>query len=160
MVSPTVLSFTWESPYLQKMVFILRRGPDARLNTHIPSYQYRISLMNKTAMRPSCFLMRKYPYLERRSLYWNRLLFGIVGKNMIIAGDTFHTGSYELIIQISWKILFALSIILVIQSGRNFAHVGIFRMSWHVQSCDLQGGVLFVTQAWVLLKWKFTQVHI
>ena len=28
-VSPTVLSLTWESPYLGKTVFILRRGPDA-----------------------------------------------------------------------------------------------------------------------------------
>ena len=27
-VSPTVLSLTWESPYLEKTVFILRRGPD------------------------------------------------------------------------------------------------------------------------------------
>ena len=27
-VSPTVLSLTWESPYLGKAVFILRRGPD------------------------------------------------------------------------------------------------------------------------------------
>ena len=27
-VSPTVLSLTWESPYLGKTVFILRRGPD------------------------------------------------------------------------------------------------------------------------------------
>ena len=26
-VSPTVLSLTWESPYLGKTVFILRRGP-------------------------------------------------------------------------------------------------------------------------------------
>ena len=26
-VSPTVLSLTWESPYLAKTVFILRRGP-------------------------------------------------------------------------------------------------------------------------------------
>ena len=26
-VSPTVLSLTWESPYLGKMVFILRRVP-------------------------------------------------------------------------------------------------------------------------------------
>ena len=26
-VSPTVLSLTWESPYLRKTVFILRRGP-------------------------------------------------------------------------------------------------------------------------------------
>ena len=28
MVSPTVLSLTWESPYLGKTVFILRRGPE------------------------------------------------------------------------------------------------------------------------------------
>ena len=28
-VSPTVLSLTWESPYLGKTVFILRRGPAA-----------------------------------------------------------------------------------------------------------------------------------
>ena len=28
-VSPTVLSLTWESPYLGKMVFILRQGPVA-----------------------------------------------------------------------------------------------------------------------------------
>ena len=27
-VSPTVLSLTWESPYLRKTVFILRRAPD------------------------------------------------------------------------------------------------------------------------------------
>ena len=27
MVSPTVLSFTWESPYLGKTVLILRQGP-------------------------------------------------------------------------------------------------------------------------------------
>ena len=27
-VSPTVLSLTWESPYLGKTIFILRRGPD------------------------------------------------------------------------------------------------------------------------------------
>ena len=27
-VSPTVLSLTWESPYLRKTVFILRRGPE------------------------------------------------------------------------------------------------------------------------------------
>ena len=26
-VSPTILSLTWESPYLGKTVFILRRGP-------------------------------------------------------------------------------------------------------------------------------------
>ena len=26
-VSPTVLSLTWESPYIEKTVFILRRGP-------------------------------------------------------------------------------------------------------------------------------------
>ena len=26
-VSPTILSLTWESPYLEKTVFILRRGP-------------------------------------------------------------------------------------------------------------------------------------
>ena len=26
-VSPTVLSLTWESPYMGKTVFILRRGP-------------------------------------------------------------------------------------------------------------------------------------
>ena len=24
----------------------------------------------------------------------------------------------------------------------------------------IRGGVLFLTQAWVLLKWKFTQAHI
>ena len=29
-VSPTVLSLTWESPYLGKTVFILRRGPGSR----------------------------------------------------------------------------------------------------------------------------------
>ena len=29
MLSPTVLSLTWESPYLGKTVFILRRGPGA-----------------------------------------------------------------------------------------------------------------------------------
>ena len=28
-VSPTILSLTWESPYLGKMVFILRRSPGA-----------------------------------------------------------------------------------------------------------------------------------
>ena len=28
-VSPTVLSLAWESPYLGKTVFILRRGPDS-----------------------------------------------------------------------------------------------------------------------------------
>ena len=28
-VSPTVLSLTWESPYLGKTVFILRRGPES-----------------------------------------------------------------------------------------------------------------------------------
>ena len=27
-VSPTVLFLTWESPYLEKTVFILRRGPE------------------------------------------------------------------------------------------------------------------------------------
>ena len=31
-VSPTVLSLTWESPYLGKTVFILRQGPDSILN--------------------------------------------------------------------------------------------------------------------------------
>ena len=30
-VSPTVLSLTWESPYLEKTVFILRRGPGDRV---------------------------------------------------------------------------------------------------------------------------------
>ena len=31
-VAPTVLSLTWVSPYLEKTVFILRRGPGGRLN--------------------------------------------------------------------------------------------------------------------------------
>ena len=31
-VSPTVLSLTWESPYLGKTVFILRRGPHSYKN--------------------------------------------------------------------------------------------------------------------------------
>ena len=40
-VSPTVLSLTWESPYLGKTVFILRRGPDVALtlsNQHIVNH--------------------------------------------------------------------------------------------------------------------------
>ena len=34
-VSPTVLSLTWESPYLGKTVFILRRAPGAQFATAI-----------------------------------------------------------------------------------------------------------------------------
>ena len=49
-VSPTVLSLTWESPYLGKTVFILRRGPGSpethfgnETNTHNPAGFDRIS---------------------------------------------------------------------------------------------------------------------
>ena len=35
------------------------------------------------------------------------------------------------------KIRFALSLILMIQSGHNFAHVMTALLSWHVQNCDL-----------------------
>ena len=35
-VSPTVLSLTWESPYLGKTVFILRRGPDTVGCNYLP----------------------------------------------------------------------------------------------------------------------------
>ena len=40
MVSLTVLSLTWESPYLGKMVFILRRGPDAEMGISKDDCQY------------------------------------------------------------------------------------------------------------------------
>ena len=30
MVSPTILSLTWEPPYLEKMVFILKHGPERK----------------------------------------------------------------------------------------------------------------------------------
>ena len=33
MFSPTILSLTWESPHLEKMVFILRRGPGSSSQT-------------------------------------------------------------------------------------------------------------------------------
>ena len=39
-VSPTVLSLTWESPYLGKTVFILRRGPDVIIIFHVKPYLY------------------------------------------------------------------------------------------------------------------------
>ena len=54
-VSPTVLSLTWEFPYLVKTVFILRQGPGGRLNTRIKmSYQYRDSnVKDKTVLWPS-----------------------------------------------------------------------------------------------------------
>ena len=35
-ISQTVLSLAWESPYLGKTVFILRRGPDSLLLYGIP----------------------------------------------------------------------------------------------------------------------------
>ena len=38
-VSPTVLSLTWESPYLGKTVFILRRGPGRYWPTASMRYQ-------------------------------------------------------------------------------------------------------------------------
>ena len=46
-VSPTVLSLTWESPYLGKTVFILRRGPD-----------------HKTISWPHCTLGLHWVHLE------------------------------------------------------------------------------------------------
>ena len=49
-VSPTVLSLTWESPYLGKTVFILRRGPDS---------PYK----DKAVLR--------MPIAGKRSLYWD-----------------------------------------------------------------------------------------
>ena len=33
-VSPTVISLTWESPYLGKTVFILKQGPEPLLSVH------------------------------------------------------------------------------------------------------------------------------
>ena len=48
-VSPTVLSLTWESPYLGKTVFILRRGPDISVMEKLSQrgvVQYMMSVWN------------------------------------------------------------------------------------------------------------------
>ena len=50
-VSPTVLSLTWESPYLGKTVFILRRGPDISVmeklsKRRVVHVQYMMSVWN------------------------------------------------------------------------------------------------------------------
>ena len=44
---------------------------------------------------------------------------------------------YDLMIEILWKIIFVLIIVLMIQTGRKFAHVMTAQLSWHVQICDL-----------------------
>ena len=50
-VSPTVLSLTWESPYLGKTVFILRQGPGLCLNikTILPGMGFSMTFTGKTA---------------------------------------------------------------------------------------------------------------
>ena len=52
-VSPTVLSLTWESPYLGKTVFILRRGPDSFIVTMGSLYISNTSSLHWNG--PPCF---------------------------------------------------------------------------------------------------------
>ena len=49
------------------------------------------------------------------------------------------------------KIICDLNVILIIQSGHNFAHVTTAVLSWHVQNCDLMGSVIFEVKA----TWSF-----
>ena len=50
-VSPTVLSLTWKSPYVNKTVFILRRGPDP-YNWHhnSPSRVYQVWILQRAGL--------------------------------------------------------------------------------------------------------------
>ena len=48
-VSPTVLSLTWESPYLGKTVFILRRGPGATTSMHQAEIISKVTLTHYTS---------------------------------------------------------------------------------------------------------------
>ena len=43
---------------------------------------------------------------------------------------------------------------------KKIARKGLNSGDLYAYICVTWGGVLFLTQAWVLLKWKFTQVHI
>ena len=51
-VSPTVLSLTWESPYMGKRVFILRRG-QVTIITHFALYLCRGHRVMSTVYRPT-----------------------------------------------------------------------------------------------------------
>ena len=72
-VSPTVLSLTWESPYLGKTVFILRRGPGSYFNINTISFQlwgfhYKDNDGNPYACKVT-------------SLYWKRPLVVVSSAN-------------------------------------------------------------------------------
>ena len=60
-VSPTVLSLTWESPYLGKTVFILRRGPDNKdyLNYLLPAPSMLYTLFTHRTENNYCDLVMK-----------------------------------------------------------------------------------------------------
>ena len=51
--------------------------------------------------------------------------------------------SYRLIIKIFEKILHALSFIIMVRSGHNFAHATTAELLWHVQNCVLVESLFF-----------------
>ena len=54
-VSPTVLSLTWESPYLGKMVFILRQGPNPRITRAVIKLMHQCDDVHTQATQKEWF---------------------------------------------------------------------------------------------------------
>ena len=77
-VSPTILSLTWESPYLGKTVFILRQGPDGTREHGKHWFMEWFGFLNhpeccgvnETSTHGSCWHLAEHIYcLEKKSLY-------------------------------------------------------------------------------------------
>ena len=90
-VSPTVLSLTWESSYLGKTVFILRRGPgDADVsmnwviissgNTWLPDWHQALTWTNVSTIGPSYIEQTSFEkiHLKVFSVKWRLFRSGLI----------------------------------------------------------------------------------
>ena len=127
-VSPTVLSLTWESPYMGKTVFILRRdtawGPTCHtvycgtVCSHRPAIPFQktggvvcrvITIPGNGTWNPHTITIH-YPHcLSAKSIAWNQYKLTIHNKNKITTKVT----------EVSWKLPWQQG-----SCGKHGAHLG------------------------------------
>ena len=124
-VSPTVLFLTWESPYLGKTVFILRRGPGALCNighpsethfklksrevsfAHNPARGCSIVFAQSTSVIPSCSLQNFKTVGQLKRMLWTSelswdLSLGWVSDGYPILHSTPDVGSGHGVYLFTW----------------------------------------------------------
>ena len=88
-VSPTIFSLTWESPYLGKTVFILRRGPGNHMHVKISTHRFSLNKLEKLQERVLRFVFHDATFPYDTLLEWGNFLSLSVYRVRCLAIEVF-----------------------------------------------------------------------